>query len=818
MNFWKKIFPFLLLSFVAVFFFRKTFFQGLIPFPGDLLVSEYQPFRSYSYLGYAPGAVPNKAQYFDSIREFYPWRTQVADQLKKGELPFWNPYNFSGSPLLANYQTAVFYPLNLLYLFLDQVNAWSILIILQPLLASFFTYLYVRKIGIGLAGAILAAIAFAYSSYMTVWLEFNTVGQTILWLPLILYSMENILQHKFTTIRKTLVNKWSLLLIFSLTSSLFAGHPLDFAAVYLFSFIYGTFRFIILILRTAGEFKLKSFIIHNSLFIIPLIIGSIQLLPTIELLARSTRVAFSYDFFLNKMLIQPYQLIMLFIPDFFGNPATRNFWLNTSYVGLTFSIGLTPLIFISLLVFNFNKIRNRENLLFIKFFLLSTGLILLFTLNTPFTRLFYKLQVPLISTSSPTKLLSVFVFSLSILAGFGLDFYLKKSKYLNNLNCFSKIKPILPFILAFLLVWMSLTFIPQEYFKASFRNTLYSTGILVISIILFLFGKLPNRWQVAKLTVALLILITIFDLHYAFSKFNPFSPKEFIFPDAKDAKILEFLQENAGINRFWGYGTAKIDANIATQYKLFSPDGFDALNLRWYNEFISSSKDGKIKIEFSHIDRSVAEIHPGYGETELPTNQYRLRVLDMLGVQYILDRAENPKDENTFPTDRFKLIFQDEAGWFIYENLKAAPRFFLTRDVKTYQTKDEFEKIFFAENFNPTTTILIEENDFNNETMRSPVSNGTGEQWNNGTMDLTTVSLKLYEPNKVVFEVNISQPAFLFLSDTFDYGWKVYIDGVETKIYKTNWAFRSVLIPEGGRQITFTYKPSVFQSISKYIK
>lgn len=804
MNFWKKIFPFLLLSFVAIFFFRKTFFQGLIPFPGDLLVSEYQPFRSYSYLGYTPGAVPNKAQYFDSIREFYPWRTQVTDQLKKGEVPFWNPYNFSGSPLLANYQTAVFYPLNLLYLLSDQVNAWSILIILQPLLASFFTYLYVRKIGIGLTGAILAAISFAYCSYMNVWLEFNTVGHAILWLPLILYSIENILQHKFTTIRKTLVNKWSLLLIFSLTSSLFAGHPLDFAAVYLFSIIYSTFRFIIL--RTAREFKLKSFIIHNSLFIIPLIIGSIQLLPTIELLAYSTRVSFSYDFFINKMLIQPYQLIMLFIPDFFGNPATRNFWLNTSYVGLTFSIGLTPLIFISLLVFNFNKIRNRENFLLIKFFLLSAGLILLFTLNTPFTRLLYKFQIPLVSTSSPTKLLSVFVFSLSILAGFGLDFYLKKSEDLSNLNCFSKIKSIFPFILVFLLVWIALKFIPQEYFKASFRNTLYSTGVLAVSIFIFSLGKLITEKQVKKTAVSLLIIITVFDLHYAFGKFNPFTPKEFVFPEAG---VLTFLQENAGINRFWGHGTAKIDSNIATQYKLFSPDGFDALNLRWYNEFISSSKDGRIKTEFSHVDRSVAEIHPGYGETDLPTNQYRLRILDLFGVKYILDRIENPKDENTFPLERFKLIFQDEAGWFIYENLKAAPRFFLTTDVKTYQTKDEFEKIFFSVDFNPTKTILIHENDLNQAAM---------QPFNHKTIENASVSLTTYEPNKVIFEVNTPQPTFLFLSDTFDFGWEAYIDGVETKIYKTNWAFRSVLMPEGSRQITFTYKPSVFQSVPKYIK
>lgn len=787
-----KLLPIFILFIITLIFFRKTFINGLVPFPGDLLVSEYQPFRSYSYLGFPPGGVPNKAQYFDTIREFYPWRTLVNNQFKSGQWPLWNPYNFSGSPLLANYLTAVFYPLNLLYLLLNQVSAWAILIMLQPLLASLFIYLYTRKIGISSYGSILSAICFAYCSYMNVWLEFNTVGHTILWLPLILYSIEKVLdKEKFTP--------WCLLLIFSLTSSLFAGFPIDFVAVLIFSIFYSGFRLVSV--RKNHQSRLKLAIVTLlPCYLATLLIGSIQLLPTINLLKNSTRVPFSYYFFINKMLIQPYQLIMIFIPDFFGNPATRNFWLESSYVGLTLSIGLTPLLFVSYLLLNFKKFKG-EKFQMIQIFLAIALVVLLLTINTPLTRLFYKLPIPFILTNSPTKLLSLFAFSLSILAGFGVDSYLKTKSAKRIL------KAVAPFILVFLLAWMSLKTLPLNKMTTSFRNTFYSTAILTISTIIFLLcpvlAQRKKNLRLKKIALFLLITVTVFDLHYAFQKFNPFSPKEFIFPRAE---VLEFLKENAGINRFWGYGTAKIDSNIASQYQLFSPDGFDALNPIWYNSFISSSKDGKIKTNFTHLDRSIAEIHPGYGETDLPSNKYRLKVLDALGVKYILNRVENPKDENTFPAERFKLIWQDEAGWQVFENLKSAPRFFLTIDIKTYKTKEEFERMFFAEDFDPSNTILIEDSHSNNLAI---------EHFSNKPIGDAFVPLKSYEPNKVAFQINTPVDAFLFLSDTFDFGWKGYIDEKETKVYRTNYAFRSVFVPKGQHEVVFCYQPSIFKFVLK---
>src|SRR4030042_7058017 len=161
------------LFFLIVLFFFRPIFIGKIPFPGDLLINE-NPYKSLSVLGYSPGGYPNKAQGPDVIKLMYPWRYFAIEELKKGDIPFWNPYNFSGNPQMANFQTAIFYPFNILYFIFPFNFAWAIIVMLQPFLAGIFTYLFLLK-GLGLKkfSSFIGGLAFAFSSYMVVWMEYG---------------------------------------------------------------------------------------------------------------------------------------------------------------------------------------------------------------------------------------------------------------------------------------------------------------------------------------------------------------------------------------------------------------------------------------------------------------------------------------------------------------------------------------------------------------------------------------------------------------------------------------------------------------------
>lgn len=748
-------------------FFYKTAIYRHVPFPGDLLISEYSPWRHSSFLGYNPGSYPNKAQYFDTLRQIYPWKTLAIESLRNGVFPLWNPYNFSGAPLLANFQSSVFYPLNFLYFLLPQIWAWSSLIILQPFLAFLFTFYYARKIGISRTGSFFTSLSFSFSSFMSVWLEYNTIGHAILWLPLILLSLEKLFDKDTAT--------WSLILVASLASSVFAGHIQLFAYLFIFVLIYSFAR-----LRRVSFFVI-------SLLILSLGIGAVQLVPGIELITQAARSAHAYDFMLNKILLQGWQLVMLFVPDFFGNPATRNYWTQDAYVGDVIYLGLTPLLFVTIALF------SKKNF-FVKFFMFSAVvLFILITLN-PLTELVYKVNLPFLSSSASNLLVFLICFSLSILCGFGVDIFLKNKYFFKKY-----LKIFAPLILLFLLLWAVVLILPRLHWfswennlSISSHNLTYSTIILVIALMLLLLTFINSKVKYA--VVMLLLFLTAFDLWRFFHKFNPFSPPEFTFPQSS---VFEFLKKNNGINRFWGYGNAAIEANFATQYSVFSPDGYDPLYPRRYGEFIQSSREGKIQTQFNSQTRSDAFIAPGFGESYLIENKSRLRILDALGVRYVLDRYENASSQKTFPLDRFSLVYE-ESGWKIFENKKAVPRIFLSDDYKVFSNIKEFENIFFADSFDPAKTILLEED---------PIGLRVGKD-----NKVNSVKLISYLPNEIKIDVGTDSDKLLFLSDTYYPGWKAYVDGKETRIYRADYAFRAVIVPQGSRVVKFLYAPLSFKA------
>lgn len=762
---------------IVCLFFYKTILRGLIPFPGDLLLSGYGPWRHVSYNDYVAGAIPSKDQYFDVIRELYPWKTLVIQEIKQGKMPLWNPYNFSGSPLLANYQSQVFYPLSIFYYIFPQIIAWTILIILQPFLGSVFMYLFATEIGLSSTAGILSAILFNFSSFASVWMEFNTIWHTILWLPLLLFLFERGLKQKMLTIGQ------KALFIFSLFSAITAGHPQDFLNCFLFLIIYIIVR--LLTFRSWTNEEKFLFISYHLPFIIiiPFLLAAPQLLPTIELFKNSARVAHDYEQIVSKMLVQWWQLPLLVVSDFFGNPATKTHFIG-DYVGRTLSIGVVGFSLVIATLVDQKKCFHKT------FFFWTAIAILLITVNTPITQLLNRYPIPIMSTGTPTRILFLLMLAFSILAGFGFDSFVKQKKIVIRM----------PFILfgIFVLLWLFALLHPSvpglvyaaQSFNVMKRAMLFSS-IIFSAIIAILVVK-----KYSSLAIYLLIALSVVELLYSFTKFNPFVPSSFVFPENS---VMQFVKTNAGIYRYWGYGTAAVEANFATQTNTYSLDGTDPLNLKWYNEFIQASRDGNIAQAFNRTTRSDAQLAPGYGTGDLPSNIYRLRLMDLLGVKYIINRSENPISDKTFSTDRFKPVWQKDT-WTIFENLKVAPRFFLTTDVKSYMDTNDFERKFFSTDNN--FTIFLRDTDFVN----LPKLSGNTQ----------IISLLSYSPTKIEFLTDSDGTQVLFLSDTYDPGWTAKIDEKKTTIYKANWAFRAIVVPPGNHKITFIYFPKSF-TIGLYI-
>ena len=148
---------------------------------------------------------------------FIPPRYLWVSLVKSFQLPLWNPYNYSGIPLLATLQPGVFYPPHMLYFFLPFNVAWNWLIILHVYLAGVSTYLLLRYLRASIAGAFVGGIIFMLSGYLISVHNLLTHLLAVVWFPLI---MVQFLRYFETKQRKFLVFSSILL-----TVQFFAGAP-----------------------------------------------------------------------------------------------------------------------------------------------------------------------------------------------------------------------------------------------------------------------------------------------------------------------------------------------------------------------------------------------------------------------------------------------------------------------------------------------------------------------------------------------------------------------------------------------------------------
>jgi hypothetical protein len=137
---------------------------------------------------------------------------------------------------------------------------------------------------------------------------------------------------------------------------------------------------------------------------------------------------------------------------------------------------------------------------------------------------------------------------------------------------------------------------------------------------------------------------------------------------------------------------------------------------------------------------------------------------------------------------------------FVYQNVNALPRAYFVNSV---ETKSVIEFLNDVKNnlFDPKEIAYVEDESI---TAEKPDSTAF-------------VKIESYKDETITLDVNASGNNFLFLGDTyFPNGWKAYIDGIESKIYRANHNFRGIVVPEGKHNIVFEYLPESFV-ISKYL-
>src|SRR6185437_782706 len=149
-----------------------------------------QPWRSLLPVVDPGFTTPHNALIGDMIVQNLGWKRFLADQLRHGHLPLWNPDMLGGAPFLAAGQYQVLYPLGVLFLVLPAAWAYGPYTALHLALAGMFAFGYLRLIGERRPGALVGAIAFAFCGSLVTSILWPQMVGGMVWLPAVLACVE----------------------------------------------------------------------------------------------------------------------------------------------------------------------------------------------------------------------------------------------------------------------------------------------------------------------------------------------------------------------------------------------------------------------------------------------------------------------------------------------------------------------------------------------------------------------------------------------------------------------------------------------------
>ena len=83
----------------------------------------------------------------DIFMQFVYWREFAVESIRGGEFPLWNPLLYCGNPFFGNFQSALLYPLNAIYLLFPLHTAFTADHLIHLFLFSLFFYLLEGRLG-----------------------------------------------------------------------------------------------------------------------------------------------------------------------------------------------------------------------------------------------------------------------------------------------------------------------------------------------------------------------------------------------------------------------------------------------------------------------------------------------------------------------------------------------------------------------------------------------------------------------------------------------------------------------------------------------
>jgi len=720
--------------------------------------------------------------YRDTLLQFYPWQAFADNSIRSGLMPLWNNYSGCGTPFIGNLQSAVFYPLKLFFYFLPLALAVKLFIITNIIIAGFGMFFLLRDFRVKTSSAFFAALVFSFNGYLISRVEFWSILAASVWLPLIMFFLKRFADnYRF---------KYFSLAVFALTMPLLAGG----AQIYFYNLLilsafvlwYG-----ISIKKKMGRF----FGYFAGACVLSLLLSAVQLLPFLEFVMHSVRKTGIDIELASRWSLHPFKLINFLTPFFWGNPSASayygsdQFWTSSFYCG----IPVVLLLLFSMIFFLKQKqLLNKGTKQAVIFFSALAALFFVIALGRYgfVYGLLYKYFLPFRMIRYPAVAMYGTVFAFAVLSGLLLD------KVALNLKSRMFIPAVMISSILLLLVTAG-SYIYMNSFKISAdpvrcsvtNNALITAGALLLALAgLFYLAALKKiRPGVFTGFVSALLIL---DLYINTGGLLPLARVEEVFSRSAVEKYLR--TDNSAFR-------------IAT-----SPGTYSAFSRQYENP--RALENGVPYKDYLHDIKNI--MHDDYSmfcgiECFNVYDPMRLKQQDILAYRFSTQRTafETPL-LNIFNVkyclssrtiiEKGLVLRTKLDGIFIYENKNVLPRACIVYNIlKETDPAAAFRKVT-AGDFMPLQYGVVE--DANAPLL--PESSLKAEQ----------TGVIYSSADRVTIKVNAAVKGLCILSDSYYPGWQAELDGVATKILKTNYMFRGVIVPAGKHTVEMVYKPLAFRA------
>lgn len=729
---------------------------------------------------------------------------KVGDDIKKNEGvdPLWMPNFFSGMPTFGNVhyvphdvsylQTAVVTILKLFYL----NGKWSWFPVYY-LLCGVFTFLLLRVWNLSRVAALVGALTFMLSPY-GIGLATEGHGSKLMalsYLPLVF-----LLTHVAFEQRNLLSFG---MLAAAIGTLLLTNHM---QIVYYVFMVLGLYLLYHLVQDARANAQLiprKTSILVGAL-VIGLCISSYIYLSVYEYAQYSIRGGgtagakggLTWDYATNWSF-HPAELLTLLIPSFFGfssqylytwqgqQVALPLYWGTMPFNTSSVYIGIVPLL---LAVIALLYKRNPTTI----FFALLSVVVVLISFGKHFALLYQVLfeLLPFFNKfRAPAMILHLLAFAVAVLGAFGMHTLLEERE-INTEKLKKGLLYALAVIGAILLLGLAMksslfemfgfTFLKEgenyeprvlaelkrirfEVLWKDYIKFVFLAGVSIGAVWLYL-----NKTLRTTGFVAIVLGILMVDLFIIDSKFIDPKPHAQLEQSFEADATTMFLKQQAGLFRIFPVGDL-YGETLYAYHGLQSVGGYSPAKMKIYQTVVDSC------------------FYRGW-DPQFPLN---MNVVNMLNARYILAKGQ-------LPQGMFKPVHSDAtAGVITYENSAALPRAWFVQNALVVSSDPEVFSLLNSPMFNPATTAILQK----------PLAQQIASPDMAARVEVTE-----YKSREIRLSASTAVTSLMVLSEIYyPAGWKAWIDGQETEIYRTNSILRSIVVPPGKHEIIFRFEPAMYE-------